>query len=318
MRSEIEHIHHVGHVVHDMGAAMELYRRLGFRCKPPAYPMMAEREGSPPKPFGAANAHIDFARNFIEIVTVVRDGERIPDDAQLVPLSAPPEAMARIVASIRRTVATISGCLKRFEGTHILVLSTSDAGGTAARLERSGVGHDGVETVQRAVETDAGTRLVPVRLLELAGDAVPEGRLAIAENLPLSLQQAQTGTDHPNGAVELIEAILCVGDSELDAFVERYRHYTGREPHTLGAARSFELDGARVAIVPVSRLADTLPGESAPDLPGFAGYAVRVRDIAAARQYVAANGFPTTGTEDGSFIVPGSALLGTAVVFRQA
>ncbi len=57
MGTEIDKIHHVGHVVQDMEAALELYRKLGFVCTPPAYPMMAEQEGEAPKPFGAANAH---------------------------------------------------------------------------------------------------------------------------------------------------------------------------------------------------------------------------------------------------------------------
>lgn len=38
--TEIDKIHHVGHVVQDMEAALELYRKLGFVCTPPRYPMM--------------------------------------------------------------------------------------------------------------------------------------------------------------------------------------------------------------------------------------------------------------------------------------
>lgn len=46
---------------------MELYRKLGFVCTPAAYPTIAEQEGEAPTPFGAANAHIDFVDNLIEI-----------------------------------------------------------------------------------------------------------------------------------------------------------------------------------------------------------------------------------------------------------
>lgn len=119
MGTEIDKIHHVGHVVQDMETALELYRKLGFVCTPPVYPTMAEQEGEAPKPFGAANAHIDFVDNFIEIVTIVQEGGRIPDNAHLISLSAPPAVRSRIIDSIKRTVATISGCLARFEGTHI-------------------------------------------------------------------------------------------------------------------------------------------------------------------------------------------------------
>lgn len=96
MGTEIDKIHHVGHVVQDMETALELYRKLGFVCTSPAYPTMAEQEGEAPKPFGAANAHIDFVDNFIEIVTIVHEGGRIPDNAHLIPLSAPPAVRSRI------------------------------------------------------------------------------------------------------------------------------------------------------------------------------------------------------------------------------
>lgn len=78
MGTDIDKIHHVGHVVQDMETALELYRKLGFVCMPPAYPTMAEQEGEAPEPFGAANTHIDFADNFIEIVTIVKEGGEFP------------------------------------------------------------------------------------------------------------------------------------------------------------------------------------------------------------------------------------------------
>lgn len=78
MGTEIDKIHHVGHVVQDMETALELYRKLGFVSTPPAYPTMAEQEGETPKPLGAANAHIDFVENFIEIVTIVKEGGEFP------------------------------------------------------------------------------------------------------------------------------------------------------------------------------------------------------------------------------------------------
>jgi hypothetical protein len=119
MGTEIDKIHHVGHVVQDIEMALELYRKLGFVCTPPAYPTMAEQEGEAPTPFGAANAHIDFVDNFIEIVTIVQEGGRIPEDAHLIPLSAPPSIRSQIIASIKRAVATIAGCLTRFVGMHM-------------------------------------------------------------------------------------------------------------------------------------------------------------------------------------------------------
>jgi catechol 2,3-dioxygenase-like lactoylglutathione lyase family enzyme len=317
MGTEINNIHHVGHVVYDMKTALELYRKLGFVCQPPAFPMMAEQEGETPKPFGAANAHIDFVNNFIEIVTVVREGGIIPDDAHFISLSAPPAALSRIIDSIRRTVATISRCLARFEGTHILVLSSSDVNAAAARLDQGKVGHGGINTVQRPVETSAGTQLIPVRLLEIDDEQVSEGRLAFAENPLSDTLQAQIHTDHPNGAIELVEAILCVEDGELDACVARYRHFLGIEPRTEGFAEVFDLGGGQISIIPESRLTDLLPGEALPSLPGFAGYAVTVHNLSVTRGHLEACGFPVIETKKGDIFVPAASLLGTAIIFRQ-
>lgn len=97
MHAEIKFIHHVGHIVSDMEAALELYRKLGFVCSPPSYPAMAENEGESLKPFGAANSHAEFLGRFIEIVTVAEKDARIPINAKLVPLQTSPDVLQVII-----------------------------------------------------------------------------------------------------------------------------------------------------------------------------------------------------------------------------
>jgi hypothetical protein len=317
MPTTIYHIHHVGHVVHDLSNALALYRQLGFACLPPAYPAMAEKEGGLPKPFGAANTHIPFLRNFIEIVTVVKDGQAIPADARLVPLQVPPPVLPRVLENIRRTVATVAQCLARGEGTHILCFSTNDIGAAAGQLDAEGVRHGGINVLQRPLETTEGVRMVPVRVLEIDGEEVVEGRLALADQAPPEVLQRQTNMNHPNGAVELDEVILCVANRELDGFASRYRRYLGSEARTEGMSRLFDLGTARIRIVPQLGMQEILPGEAAPPLPGFAGYAVKVADLTRTRQYLTSRGFPVVPTLLGGIFVPAAAALGTAIVFRQ-
>lgn len=317
MSTEIKHLHHVGHVVTDMGVALELYRKLGFVCSPPAYPTMAEKEGEASKPFGVANTHATFLHNFIEIITVVKDDGRIPHDANLVSLQAPPAVLPRILANIKRTVATISKSLSRFEGTHILCFYIPNAKVAAAHFDQIGIGHSGVNSTQRPVETLTGMQMIPLNYLELDGEEAPEGRLAIAENPPLDILQAQSHMEHPNGAFVLVEVILCVADNELNDFLKRYRRYLGIDARTKGTLHVFDLKGARITIVPSSRLTDILPGEVAPPLPGFVGYAVEVHDISTTRKYIEGNGFPVVETVEGDIFVPAASALGTAVIFKQ-
>ncbi|WP_204164123.1 VOC family protein [Streptomyces sp. CS090A] len=235
MSHDMGRLHHVGHVVRDMGEALDLYRRLGFTLAPPAYPAMAPSEGAAPEPFGAANTHADFPRTFVELVTCVPQGgaARVPSEAKLVPLRAPAELLPQLVERISSTSATIAAALERFEGLHILMFSSPDIDVAAARLSAARVAHGGVNTVHRAVETADGTRTESVRYLEIDSPepavgpgAVAEGRVGVVADLD-PLAQAARQLDHPNGAFDLVEVVTCVAEADLDATEARYQEYLG-------------------------------------------------------------------------------------------
>ncbi|MFD1932265.1 MULTISPECIES: VOC family protein [Nonomuraea] len=308
-------LHHIGHVVRDMREAVERYGTLGFTLPPAAYPVLPPAPGAPAEPFGVANTHAYFPGNFVELVTLV-GGEatgRMPADARPIPLRVPDDRLAGIVAAIRDTTANLISCLGRFEGVHILMLDTDDVGHEAARLSQEGVGHGGVHAVQRPVETAQGTRMEPVRFLEIDGTApglVAEGRVGLAEN-------AGSGHGpHPNGATGLLECVLCVADAELSEVEERYTRYLGVPARAEGAARVFDLRDAAVTLVGASALGDLLPGERCPALPGFAAYTLATRDADATERFLRGRGVPLGRTAGGEIFVPSEAALGVAIVFR--
>lgn len=300
-----------------MGKALDLYRRLGFAYAPPAYPTISPMEGAPARPFGAANTHASFPRNFVELLTIVSDDAPVPTDAVLVPLQVPPAVLPRILDAIKRTVGTLSAGLARFEGLHILVFQTDDVAASAAQLDKDGVHHSGESAIQRTIDTTAGPRVAPVHSLEIDREPGPEGRLAIAENPPPEILRSQTHMDHLNGAVDLVESILCVADGEIDTFVQRYSRYLGRDARAEGAVRIFDMEDSRLTLVPVSRLGSLLPGETAPALPAFVAYAVKVRDLHATEALLRRNEVPMATTPAGDVFVPAQAALGAAVIFRQ-
>jgi catechol 2,3-dioxygenase-like lactoylglutathione lyase family enzyme len=304
---DIGHLHHVGHVVRDIGAAVALYRRMGFRLPGATFPALAPAPGEPARAFGAGNTHVTFGRNFVELVTVA---DTAPDGSTLVPLEAPPAALERLTAGIAATAARLSAALARFEGMHILVFQTPDADAAAARLAADGVPHGGVQRLHRP--GPSGGAPVPIGFVELDPEA-PEGRLALAEDLA-----GGERPEHANGAVDLVESILCVPDAELAEHVHRYERYLARPAAGTGPVRSFELDGARVMLAAASGLDGVLPGERTPVSPAFAGYVVAVRRLDAAGHLLADAGFPLRETPAGELLVPAAAALGTAVVFRQA
>lgn len=326
MSHDIGRLHHVGHVVSDMGEALNLYRRLGFTLAPPAYPAMAPAEGAAPEPFGAANTHADLPRNFVELVTCVPQGgaTRVPSEAKLVPLQAPAELLPQLVERISSTSANIAASLQRFEGLHILMFSSPDIDAAAARLSAARVAHGGVNTVHRAVETADGTRTESVRYLEIDSrepaarpGTVAEGRVGVVADLD-PLVQAARQLDHPNGALDLVEVVTCVAEADLDATGARYQDYLGSPAQADGPSRFFDLDGARLTLVPDSQLSTVLPGEHAPAVPAFVAYAVAVRDLAATRKLLHDNGFPLSRTDSGNIFIPAASALGAAIIFREA
>jgi catechol 2,3-dioxygenase-like lactoylglutathione lyase family enzyme len=310
-KSEIGSIHHVGHVVHDIARARAWYQKLGFLCPAPAYPTLSRGAGEPARPFGAANMHVSFARNFIEIMAIVSEESHLPGDARPISLQVPSAALARVVTSIEQTIAKVSASLARFEGLHILVWQTDDADASARRLTQAGVGHSGVNRVQQPHQ------LVPMGIVEIDGEDVPEGRLAVAES-PVVEEATRSSFQHPNGALALVESILCTPDAELAAYVERYQRYLGLPARQDGEARVFDLREASVRLVPASALSASLPGESAPVLPAFVACTVAVRDLDATRAFLENNGLPVHHAPAGDIFVPANTSLGAAIIFRQA
>jgi hypothetical protein len=317
MGQDIIGLHHVGHLVQDMPTVVDTYRRLGFTLPPPAYPALPTAPGQPTRALGAANTHIYLRRNFIEIVSVIDDGQPLPDDAQVIPLNVPDDKLPGVLAAVRGTVANLVACLDRFEGVHILMLDSPDIDRAAARLRTAGVGHGGVHLVQRPVDTVEGTRTESVRYLEIDSDEpgatrgrLPEGRVGLAENHAGDTHQRPA---HANGAVDLVECLLCVPDAALPGFQRRYETYLGRPAEPCGPTRSvFHLDDATVTVVAAS----ALPDERPPALPAIVGYTVSVHDTAQTEQHLQAAEVPHHKSPTGEIVVPASEAHGVAITFR--
>jgi catechol 2,3-dioxygenase-like lactoylglutathione lyase family enzyme len=311
MGLDVGYLHHVGLVVRDIEEAMVVYRRLGFELDPPSYPMLPTEAGDF-RPFGAANAHVHLARGFVELVTVVSESSPVPTEARRVPLQVPIERLPHIKALIGRTVGQLASRLERFQGLHRLVFQTPDASLTAERLTRAGVAHSGVNTTGRPIQTERGPAVETIRHLEIDAGA-PEGILAMAEKT-----SPPRGVRHPNGAIDLVDVILCVAPERLASVAGRYETYLGRAANASGRSRVFPLEEARLTVVSSDGLADVLPGEQPIALPALIGYAVTVRDLAETEAFLRRQGFSPASTPAGDRLVSATAALGAAVIFRQA
>jgi hypothetical protein len=317
----VSHLHHVGHVVRNIGSAIALYRRMGFVVPPPSFPALASRPGEPVRPLGAGNTHVSFRNSFVELVTVIDDhqGGGVGADAAMVPLQAPPEVLERLTEDIAQTASRISQALDRFEGLHILVFGTADADANVARLEAERVVHGPVTRVQQLVGTGAKAKQISIGFVEIDSEPglSPEGRLALAEDGPVN-SAPLAARDHSNGAVELVESVLCVEDGALSDYERRYTRYLQRPARRAGPLRIFDLDDSGVMIIPNSAIESVLPGEVPPELPAFVAYGLAVQDSSATRAVLERAEFPVRTSPLGGIFVPASAALGAAIIFHSA
>ena len=83
---------------------------------------------------------------------------------------------------------------------------------TIARLAAQGVAHSAVNRLQRPAATGAGATQVSIGYVEIDSEPglSPESRLALAEYGPAHSAPLMGNQGHPNGAIELIESVLCV------------------------------------------------------------------------------------------------------------
>jgi hypothetical protein len=93
--------------------------------------------------------------------------------------------------------------------------------------------------------------------------------LALVEDWPADSPLLMGDQEHPNGALQLVESVLCVPDADLSAYERRYARYLQRPARSDGPLRVFDLDASRVVIVPSAALGVILPDEVPPGAPGL-------------------------------------------------
>src|SRR4029453_14479792 len=214
--------------------------------------------------------------------------------------------------SIAETANRISKALARFEGLHILVFGTANVGATIARLAAQGVAHSAVNRLRRPMTKGGVTKQISIGYVEIDSDPglSPEGRLALAEDGPtdapplMGKPPIMGNQSHPNGAIELVESVLCVPDKQVADYEQRYARYVQRPARSDGPLRIFDLGEARGMIVPGSGPASGRPGGVPPELPAFVGYGVALPDLRSTKDILQRADFPVRTSPLGAVYVP--------------
>jgi hypothetical protein len=298
MGAGIDVVHHVGLIPAkaDLDGAVAQYERLGFMFAPFSKIEATVRPDTPPIYLGLANRTAIFERNFLEIVGA-------PD----------PDIWARVPVE-KRGPFNIDERLERYAGLHIMVFGTDDIETVRDAYVAQSQPVSPIALLQRLVDTPEGERQMQGRVLFYAQRPDPEAIISVSQHLTPEYALQPRYMQHPNGARQMTEVIVCADDaSELAAKYERYTGHTVRRSHEL---RILDLGFTRLVVVDQDGLGKLVPGAGSPVTPGIAGFTVATSDLAGARAILAKSGVEFTEA-GGRLIVPPESACGSALLFEE-
>jgi catechol 2,3-dioxygenase-like lactoylglutathione lyase family enzyme len=285
---DIDNINHVGIAVRDLSDTAGRFEAMGFQLTPYSPHSAAWKPGEPVQPQGSGNRCVMFASDYLEILA-----------------SEDPA----------RPASRITNFLKRHQGAHIICFNTEDPHTVEQRLQAKGIATSGVIPLQREIDTPVGVRTAKFARIQFAPEHSPEGYIQAAQHLtPENIYQPRY-TTHPNGCTSLHRTVIIT--DTLDAFAEKYSHYTGLSPIVRTGSVDFHFPlGTRLTIIDVKHAPALLPGTLFPPIPGIAAVSFRTPDLASQRTRLQQNGFAFSEAI-GRLVVPAEQASGVAVMFEE-
>ena len=279
---------HVGIFTDDADAGGKALERLGFRLTPYRVHTGALRPGEPSAPLGTANRSAMFRVGYVEM---------------LCPVGHTPLA------------TQLRSCLARYAGLHLVAFTGTDADEHHAALVADGLNPAPIARAERTQATPEGEIAIRARIVRLAPEAWPEGRVQMV--FPQMSADAVWHADlvkHANGADRLGDVLIVVGDPCRRA--ERFARFARRPFRASGDRFVVETDRGRLHLVAPDRLHRYVPGAGIPDVPFMAAVAIGSRDLAVTRAWMHGQGLGFTELA-GTFQAVAPQGLGATFVFHD-
>ncbi len=254
---------HVGWFIPDLTAAGRMFERLGFVLTPYIEHRNATAYGDN-VPSGTANRCAMLERGYLEILSAVSGSE------------------TALAAQLRAGLA-------RYQGVHLIALTVADAEVERARLAEAGFDPQPVVNLRRPIALGGGGEGVAAfAVVRTPPQRMPEGRIQFLEHQTPDLVW-QTSLIARDNAVEALTGILVVA-ADVAEITARYARFTGRNPRAIrNGGAVIDLDRGRIAFAG-PELAGTHRGAASPPPPFMAAVALRSRDLATTRAYLARQG----------------------------
>lgn len=207
-------IDHLVLAVHDLGAAAEFYRSLGFQ--------VGARNRHP---WGTENHVVQFGSSFLELITVA--------DSDLIPPHAPGSFSFG---------AFVQDYLAMREGLAMFVLDSPDAAADAALFAREGIGAFAPFSFERAGRTADGTEThVAFTLAFAMDDRIPDASFFVCQQHFPEAFWSPALQQHPNGATNVSGVDLTVASpADHVGFLEAFTAAAAADD---GSCYEFAQDG---------------------------------------------------------------------------
>jgi hypothetical protein len=212
-----------------MDEAADCYRRLGFQLTPRGRHTL-----------GSINHLAIFGTDYLELIGIESGAETTRVDILRSPL-----------------------------GLNGLVFGTEDSLRLHSALEASGVAVGEPVEFSRPVEMAAGTEDARFRVVRLAPDAAPYGRIYFCHHFTRHLVWRDEWHQHANGTVAVTRAVICAADP--DATAELYRSMFGGESVRPVSGACLAIGLSRFDIPTPAVVADSF-GAATPDAAGRSTY----------------------------------------------
>jgi catechol 2,3-dioxygenase-like lactoylglutathione lyase family enzyme len=298
MTANVTGFHHVGLITRDMDHTIARYERLGFFFTPLSQPRISLGPGRPPEPFGAGNRTAILTGNYLEVLGYT--------DLALWNSTTPEQ----------RGAFNLDIPLARYEGMHVMHVSSDDIAAMRDKLVAAGVECMDIRSFERNVDTADGEQMMKALAFAFPRGAYPEGLVQVAQHLTPELVLQPRFMSHPNGARLVTESIICAADP--GAYASKYGVLTGNDVRRVDGHLEVGCGPAsRITVVSPDQVTDVVPGGAAPAVPSMVGFTVAVADLGGVRDLLADAGVPF-GEHQGRLVVAAADACGSAVLFEAS
>jgi hypothetical protein len=150
--------------------------------------------------------------------------------------------------------------------------------------------------------------------VRVAAGTMPEGRIQFCQHHTPELLWQARWTVHANGAMGLVNVIVCVEDAAETA--QRYSRFTGLGSLEAGGGWLIETARGTLTFLEPSGMERRF-GLHPPALPWIAGYTLEARELDVAREHARSAGCEVRELDEDRVLVELPAALGGIVIFES-